>query len=147
MRLFPLAALLVACTLGCSRDNPRGPVTGKVTLDGRPVTAGRVTFASKDLSLSVSAELTPEGTFSIVDAPTGEVVVAIRTKDHATLPMPATKANKPAGGGSSDFTPNQAKNPLYVPVPARYEDPVTSGLTTTIPKSGQKFVFDIPLTR
>ena len=39
MRLLHLTLPAVACLLGCSSEQPTGPVSGRVTLDGKPVTA------------------------------------------------------------------------------------------------------------
>lgn len=138
---------LVLGVLGCSADLPYGPVTGRVTIDGQAITAGRVTIAAKDLSHSASGELTPEGTYTIADAPYGAVMVAVRTKDRAFQMLPAAVPPTKLGGGSADFMPSQKPNPLYVPIPERYEDMTTSGLEVTIPKAGRTFVYDIPLTR
>lgn len=147
MRNVILGLSLVAA--GCSGEAKLGPVSGSVTVDGKPVTAGIVTFVAADRSNSASAPITPEGTYAIADAPTGEVVISVRTRDAEFIlgPGAGPPVKDPALMGSAGYTPSQKKNPLYVRTPDRYEDVTKSDLRVTIPKTGGKFVHDIQMTK
>lgn len=63
------AAVLVAGLTGCGGSGDRAPVTGKVTLDGQPVTGGTITFVpavpstEKKSAKPATGEVQPDGTF------------------------------------------------------------------------------------
>lgn len=107
---------------GCETKPPAiGSVTGRVTLDGKPVTAGIVTVGSDDGVTRVSAEIGPDGRYAIIGAPVGRVRVAVATAGHReTAPEP----------GAAD--PQPRRNPRFVAVPAKYESTDTSELTATV---------------
>ncbi len=58
-----LALLLLS---GCSGAEPVGTVSGTVTLDGQPVTAGQVGFISA-AGFSAVADIGSDGSFSVVE--------------------------------------------------------------------------------
>jgi len=147
-----LSAMLVAAVaglVGCSSEAKLGPVSGSVSLDGKPVTAGVVTFVAADRSNTASAEITPTGTYAIADAPTGEVIVCVRTRDHELIlgPGAGPPQRDPSIVGSAGYKPSQKKNPLYVRTPERYEDTEKSDLRTTISKTGEPATYDIKMTK
>ena len=88
----------------------RATVSGRVTLAGKPLPGGSVTFISKsDPVKRVSGVLQADGTFVIGDVPLGEVLVAIDTE--------------PMKFGAPD---------RYVKIPDAYRDVKTSGLTFAV---------------
>jgi hypothetical protein len=105
--------LLAGC--GASRkpiEGNRTAVTGVVTLDGTPLKGGSIAFVSvKDPLLGVSTPIRSDGTFSVENAPAGEVRVGVQTEFLRTGAPVA-----------------------YVPIPSKYEKVETSGLTATIVK-------------
>jgi hypothetical protein len=135
-----IAALAAALLAGCGPGLPEtSEIRGRVTIDGRPVTAGRVVFLAADDSNSAAADLAADGTYIALAAPAGDVKVAVQVQ-HARL-APARGAPPPApadGGGDSaghvpaEYAGGMKPNPLYVPVPARYESTETSGLTASV---------------
>jgi hypothetical protein len=143
-------AVLCAAALGlvgCSGGAKLGPVSGAVTLDGQPVRAGVVTFVAADRSNTASAEITPEGTYSIADAPTGEVVICVRTRDREFILGPGSGPPPDPALGSAGVKTNQKKNPLFVRTPERYEDATRTDLRATIPATGAPATFDITMTK
>jgi hypothetical protein len=44
MRSLPLGLLMTCLALGCGQSRPTGTVSGKVTLDGQPLSGARVNF-------------------------------------------------------------------------------------------------------
>jgi hypothetical protein len=128
--LLLLAAIWVACfTAGCGpRVAPTGEVYGKVTYNGKPVTAGNVKFYPEAGGEPVGTSLAPDGTYRATGVPVGRCKVAIETlsfKGHISGPPPnmAKMVNAP--------------QPKYVEIPRKYEEPTTSGLTIEVEK-GQK---------
>jgi hypothetical protein len=132
------AALLLT---GCGGGRPgTAAVSGTVTVKGRPVTAGTVLFVAADDSESASAELSPEGTYTMPAAPVGEVKVAVQTAAFRYRPVVAPGARPPRGVSASipQYQPvDNHVGTVYVPVPARYELPSTSGLTLTVKEGPQ----------
>ena len=126
-----LLVLMVAA--GCGKrpltyEANRGGVSGVVTIDGKRLEDGSITFISaKDRMYRVTCMLKRDGTFRAGDAPLGEVLVAVETE-----------STKMSGSGG------------YVPIPFKYANVDTSGLTATITAShgqdeaeGQKLSFDL----
>jgi hypothetical protein len=110
----------VVCVTGCQQaasiESNRTAVQGKVTIDERPLTGGCVTLTSeKDPLFSTTAMIRPDGTFSVDNAPEGDVLVAIQTE-------------------SVKFS-NAAR---YIPIPKRYGNSLTSGLKATVQKNSEK---------
>lgn len=112
-----LAFSLASCHRKATVESNRGPVSGTVTFDGKPIPAGTITMVStSDAIFRIMAPL-KDGTFSVADTPLGTVSVAVDTE--------------PIAGNS----PHQ-----YVKIPPRYSKTETSGLSITIPPGGAKDV-------
>lgn len=109
--------VVLAFAPGCDKKSPtiesnRLRVKGIVLLDGKPIQGGSITIVSaKDEKYGVTSVIKTDGTFSITDAPLGDVMIAIDTQ--------LQKFNNPT---------------TYVPIPAKYADVRTSGLTAVIKK-------------
>ncbi|WP_165246353.1 hypothetical protein [Paludisphaera soli] len=92
-RLVP-AALVVAAVVGCgdSSEPPRLPVSGKVTLDGKPLPAGQLTFVPLDGRTASVAEVR-DGAFQ-TDGSTGPAPGRYQVEIYAvestgkTIPSP-----------------------------------------------------------
>ena len=128
------AVLLLIGLVGCQKGPPEiASLTGKVTLDGKPLSVGIVSVVSGDDVTRGSARIAADGTYSIVGAPVGPVKLSVSTEDDKIIyPEP--------GSGSTKERPN----PKYVAIPKKYEKFETSGLETTIPKG--KGTYDVVLT-
>jgi hypothetical protein len=126
--LYGGALALLAFAIGCSnepvREANRSSASGLVTLDGKPLAGGSVTLTlAKDPMYRVIAMIRSDGHFSVDNAPTGEVLVAIETE--------SAQSGNPKG---------------YIPIPAKYANVKTSGLTATIDNAetaGAKLSFDL----
>lgn len=111
--LAALSAAMLALA-GCGGSEPTGSVAGNVTLDGAPLTAGVVLFSNPATGVGVTAELDASGTYRVRSIPTGEYQVAVQPP-----PPPAPHEMDQPGAPR----PN---------VPQQYQDPKTSGLSTTV---------------
>jgi hypothetical protein len=107
------------------KPEPKGePVSGRVTLDGKPLSAGVVTFVSKDGKTTVAAPVI-DGRF-LATVPVGEYAVGI------TPPRPPREKDP------------KEKPPAPAPViPAKYGDPKTSGITYKVTDGKQDFDIDL----
>src|SRR5262249_22760148 len=80
---FAVLALLLFISSGCRRTTsvPSGPsISGKVTLNGKPVTGGTMFLVPKSGPPEIRVEIKPDGTFKKSGVRTGEMQVAIETE-------------------------------------------------------------------
>lgn len=121
-------ALVGACLLslalltGCETSEPIGEVSGKVTLDGKPVTAGGVIFSNTEKGVHVLVPIKSDGTYQLETAagygvPLGTYQVAV------SPPIP-----EPVMPGAPK--PEATSQPIVIPV--KYQKPGGTGLETTI---------------
>lgn len=153
MRYIRLAALigLLVLVAGCSSGDPGlnlgGAVTGKVTIDGRPVTAGTVLFVSENDKYAVQGPINEFGKYTVKEPPLGKCLVAVKTREKAgsVRPKAATTGSGGVVGSGGIVLPSPEEIGMtYVPTPPKFEDAKTSGLTAVIKKGNQEH--DLPLT-
>ncbi len=135
-----LVPLLLAA--GCGRST--ASVSGTVTLNGAPLQGGgTVTFQGQDRG--ASGVINPDGTFTIPNAPVGEVQVAV-VADRGTA-AGVTEAPPPDPAqmqAPRTLAPTLLRPPAFGNVPMKYSDPSTSGLTCKVEKGEQ--TIDLTLT-
>jgi hypothetical protein len=95
-----------------------GTVVGKVTFQSRPVPAGKVSILSED-GVVCSGDIRPDGRYVVYRVPPGPAKFAV-----------AVYPPRPPG-------PVPVAAPKAVPVPRRYRDFDTSGLTRPVTRGGQ----------
>ena len=146
-----LPALLLACCSSGDGINHGGSVSGKVTIDNEPVTAGNVLFVTEDGRLSAIGRLRGDGTYTAPEPPLGPVRIAVQTETFRNRPaMQPTPGPRSGDGGvqgaSRGIEPPDPKEIgiIYKEIPGKYEKPETSGLTYTVKKGNQEH--NIPLT-
>jgi hypothetical protein len=127
-----LAALLLLSGCGGAKDTPR-PVSGKVTLRGKPVAAGFVRFCNPQAGVDILAPLQSNGAYEVMTAkgtglPEGTYQVAIMPP-RVSIPLGPMK---PA-----------AKPPRDQDIPKKYADPSTSGLTFIVTAGENHFDLDM----
>ena len=158
-----LVVFLSLSALGCGRA--KSSVSGTVTLDGKPLSVGVIVFIPQGAP-AVSGEI-KDGQYSVAGVPNGEAKVTVDNNAAKVLVEQARKgaAEDPAvrriPEGAS--VPPEAKAEFekqqqavaeaarhakelaanYRPVPEKYGDPNTSGLTFTV---GSGSTYDVPLT-
>src|SRR5262249_60111706 len=82
--------LLAVVAAGCARST--GNVSGTVKFQGKPLTAGTITFYDKD-NRTASSAISPTGTYEVTQVGSGPVQVAV------ALPLAIPFAG-PGGGGA-----------------------------------------------
>lgn len=136
--MFALVAAAVGCG-GYAGINRGGKLTGKVTIGGKPVSAGEVVVYGADGKHSAAGRIRTDGTYVVVEPPLGECKIAVITSTFKDIPPPSAKK------GPMDYTdPETGQWPIYVRTPERYEKAETSGLTVKV--AGGDQTHDIPLT-
>jgi hypothetical protein len=153
-RLCGAGLLVVALVAAGGCGKKQAVVTGKVTLkDGRPVTAGTVSFFGDENRVATS-QIGPDGSYKILDAPVGEVKITVQGPPQRQA-MGGSGAKMPEappglGGMPADKIPEgMSKDPLapgaIVPVNARYQDPKKTPLSWTVAASVSAQEHDIVL--
>jgi len=151
------AGLLASCTLlfaaGCGPDyKSRGVVRGTVTTGKKHLTVGTVMFYGKN-GITASATISPDGTYSMPDAPLGECRVAVTVP---SMPMdPSIRARMKGKGPALPEGPKNPEDPgapapplavvpkEVVPIDQKYSNPDTSGLTFTVQKGEQTYNIEL----
>jgi hypothetical protein len=134
--LLPLFVLFLVL-VGCSKPNATpGGVTGKVTYNGAPVTAGNMNFYAKDGTTAFTT-IDSSGNYEVA-LPAGDVVVTIDTKPFDK--KAAQTYGKDRGGKQSPIgpIPDAAKGMVesqtgaYVKIPDKYANKDKSDLKFTV---------------
>ena len=123
--------------LGCSAERKMGPtveVSGKVTLDGKPFSEGSIWFTSPRSGAGFNANLGADGTYALTIL---DVKIAETYGVHIGGIETAAAEGAVDGAGSPIGVP-------VPPVPAKYREATTSGLTAAIDK-GEKLTLDFEL--
>jgi hypothetical protein len=138
MVLLAFVAVLGGCAKKPGRQNAE--VKGKVTIDGKAVTAGNVRFVAEDGEYGAEASLTPEGTYTMSDAPVGLVRITVHTKQYAGNKAPEKEKTDTAkgGGGSMGMVMPTNIGLVYVATPDKYADPKTSNLKYVVEPGSQE---------
>lgn len=122
----------VAVALGCGSDRlTTVPVSGTVTLDGRPVPSGKVVF-TPERGPAATGAIESDGSFTL--GTYGET-------DGATLGPHRVAVIATESQGNTD----DLDAPRRWLIPPRYGDPSTSGLTFTVESNGPNR-FDLRLS-
>ena len=137
-RLAPavLVALIVLAATSCS-SSP-GAVKGKITVNGKPLASGLISFLPQSGDKNPVNVAIKDGMFE-----SGPIIPSGLAKVYI-IPS-TTKPEEKAGG--NDLVPTKKTGYAASPdgVPVKYQDANTSGLTVEV-KSGQTITFDKDLT-
>ncbi len=109
-----LLGVLLLMSVGCHTTPPgesnRGPVSGRVTLDGTPLPGGSIAFLlASDPRYRISCAIKSDGQFAVENAPLGKDQVTVETVGYNCM---------------------HTKTPFEIP--AKYGKPETSGLTVEV---------------
>jgi hypothetical protein len=116
-----VALLVLAVVMtGCSRRFPMAEVSGKVTLDGKPLSDATVMFVPEK-GFAAAGTLQPDGTFRLISGRPGNGAVI---GSHKVAVMPA--------------------DPLKAHFPAKYQNAETSGFSVEVKAGKNSFEFDLP---
>ena len=134
-RIAPLVAFGwgVLFAIGCGGSTKTGEVYGKVTYNGKAVTAGTVKFFPEGGGEPVGTALGPDGTYRATGVPVGPAKVAIETRHFKNLTPPPPGIAKQLGGPQTK----------YVPIPEKYEKPATSELTFEVTAEAKEWPIEL----
>jgi hypothetical protein len=131
-RAYALAVICFCVIIGCDKPLPKVTVLrGRVTFEGKPLSAGHIKFVSVDNVTQTGVELSPDGTFQVLGAPVGPVKMAVSNVQY--------QMTEPVMSHEGKEVEPAKTNPKYRPIPSKYSDIEASGLTTVI-EEGQEFL-------
>ncbi|MEY4393523.1 MAG: hypothetical protein RL595_772 [Planctomycetota bacterium] len=137
--------LSILFLMGCAGDdfNRGGALSGKVFLEETPLEGGTITLETTNGKHNASCEITPEGTYVISEPPLGECVLSVKTshlKGAVSNPtITKTKQNPSGIIGSPGMMMPKGVGLVYKPIPEKYENIKTSGITISISRGKQDF--------
>ena len=141
-----ICCLVTSVLVGCTQYEARLPVTG-ATLEGT------VTYGNEKLPLAQISVLSEKGQaigqveepgrYKVENVPLGQVRIGVNTEAMRSQVISQQMAAAYKGPGSKGGGARPPA-PKFVSLPAKLQDPETSGITTTIRKG--KNEFDIVLT-
>ena len=141
-----LAFSLVAFAM-CGCGGGEGNVTGSVTINGKVVKGGNVTFVSTEGKPSVSAQINEGGTYTMTKVPSGNVKICIDTETFNPAKKSKTPKYSPPPGqeGPEGFGTGDAEGMAkrYVMVPVNFSKPETTTLTYDVVGGTQIYDIDI----
>jgi hypothetical protein len=130
---------LLTFAAGCSSQ---GSISGNVTYQNKPLTGGTVLFTSTQGRGTRTAQIGPDGSYSIDKMPAGPVKIAVETSSAQPVQMgfkgpptsmtPPAGANLPPGADTSTVYGSTAKKAPVEKIPENFGDPDKSGLTYTV---------------
>jgi len=135
--LVVLAALMLSGVTGCGGGKPLGPVTGKVSYKGKPLSVKNcvIMFEIPNKGIGLGARLEDDGTFRVVNL-TGDGLEPGHYQVSITLP-PDFMA------GLRMLPPKEVDRRMNAVFPRKYINSATSGLEIDVATAGQ--VLDIEL--
>jgi hypothetical protein len=138
----PWAALLPLALLAAGGCSGRGTISGHVTLNGKPVPLGTISFHCQEGRHEVCNALIRDGSYSLTGVPTGpaKVTVASSMTPSAAGEGAAATRREPDKGGRGR---RPAANPPPPTIPRRYGDPDQSGLSHRVTSGAQVYDVDV----
>jgi hypothetical protein len=143
--LLCVASLIVSAGCGGSGRAPLGKVTGTVNYRGEPVKSGTIILevpgTRQATGKIVDGKITEVTTHDPNDGvPVGTAKIAVfATQAAAQGAAPATGGNP----GSYKMDPNYMGSGAQSLIPAKYNNPATSGLTAEIKKGENTLTLDL----
>ena len=137
-RLF--VAIFLLTVFGCASEESRGPVTGKVSVNGVPLAEGTIYFENQAKGVALTGQIKPDGSFTLASHKGAGLVVGsyqVAISPEAML----MSADEIPLVGKNPRKPNDVKKS---PLPVKYFKTSTSKLTAEIKEGANPpIVFDL----
>jgi len=133
-------AIFLLTVSGCASEEPRGSVTGKVSVDGVPLSEGTIYFENQAKGVALTGQIKSDGSFTLASHKGAGLVVGsyrVAISPEAML----MSADEIPLVGKNPRKPNDVKKS---PLPEKYFKTATSELTAEIKEgSNSPIVFDL----
>jgi hypothetical protein len=135
--LFLTAALGSLLSLsGCGSG--KATVSGKVSYQGRPILMGSVLMVGPD-GITFTSNIEPDGSYKIEGVTSGVVQIGVISPKPIAATRGDPESSRPrrtvSGASPRNLPPPPAELSKWFEIPAKYEEPTTSGISREI-KSG-----------
>ena len=145
MRSISLRASIALCALLCcaffvgcgSKGLPTGTVSGRVTFNAQPVTAGTVIYENTSKGWIGAAELDREGRYRIPDIRVAEYVVSVQPP----TPKTPNESDTSIEELKAKLATTKVPDPVNIPRPVRNTQ--TSPLKAVVIEGDQEFSFEL----
>lgn len=138
-----LAFFVLIAIAGCGSEGGLVPVTGVVTMDGEPVTEGRIEFFPQS-GRPASGVIRSDGRYSLTTyesgdgAKPGEYVVTVTARQTPnTAPMYKSMEDELMGKVNEEYSPESDSARVKWLVPKIYSNRASSGLTAEVDGGGE----------
>lgn len=133
-RAAPVAAVALAALLSASCKPATGTVKGTITVNGKPLPSGLITFESEVGNKDAYSAAIQDGAYETDQIPTGPCKISII---HSAVP-------RPEAVGGNDLVPGRKPGAkAAIEVPDKYGRSDTSGLTITVKEGVNTFDKDL----
>jgi hypothetical protein len=126
-----LCTLVLCCTLGCGGST--SSVSGRVTLDGQPLTKGTITFNPTGDAPAAIGQISSSGSYRLSVGTSSSVAPG-----QYQVTIVATELVEP--------TPTDPSPLPKMLTPEKYNDPATSDLTADVKRGANRFDFELTST-
>lgn len=125
---------------GCADTSGPAIVEGKVSINGTPLNHGTLKLTSAD-GKSKTSPISPNGSYQVTDAPTGEVTATVEVNKAQLQAMQASKRTPPSPETSKvTLPPSDVSAP--VPIDPKYSQPANGEKITVSPGRKQTINID-----
>lgn len=134
---FCLWIVLLLLAIGCGKSK-MSPVSGTVTLDGKPLAGASVLFAPEGSGKDATGETDQDGRFTMSTLQPGDGVLpgTYKVVISAPLGVPDTKQYTTSEDAMSGAAKAPAKKSTGPTVPTKYSRPDQTPLTQDVPVKG-----------
>ncbi|MEM7314373.1 MAG: carboxypeptidase-like regulatory domain-containing protein [Planctomycetota bacterium] len=144
-RTIVIAAVFSVSVLSGCGSSKTGSVTGKVTLDGQPVSEASIAFRPKDGGRMSTGETNAQGEYTLTCYERGDGAIP---GDHVVTvtKFEESKVKVPEGADelAVEFAASKKRQPKTKwLVPEKYSEKETSGLTFTVERGRNTADFDL----
>ncbi len=135
--VLSLMLLVLPLGSGCG-GQAKGTVSGKVTLQGKPLTSGFVTFLV-DKGPPLHADIQSDGSYRMENVPVGPVKIGVQPKasQEAMRAVGMPRNPKDSEKVKAAVAEREAQ------IPSKYADPNQAGLTYTVMPGPQQHDIDL----
>lgn len=141
-------ALALLFSSGCSNRGSEATLSGQVLIDGKPLKGGSLIFVpTAPGTKNAFAMIDESGNYGPLVVAAGEVMIGVDNRGLAPHQSAGGGGPPAPKGASSDLrakmaarkaSPPPPPNPNYTPIPEKYYQAETSGLTVTAQAGEQK---------
>lgn len=155
LRHFPVLAILLLAShiCGCSEQRELIPVSGKITLDGKPVTAGTIKFYPVDGGRMTRGGIQPDGSYQLSSFEQGDgtapgaykVTIEAMKNQSGQKATPSTEPKVDKFGYGVDERSEAPEQELELLLPKKYLSPEQTPLEATVEESTTNIDFSLPV--